>query len=67
MLLGNNYSKNKEYNKAIESYEKAIKINSEYPSAYYNLGITYRKNKEYNKAIESYAKAIKINPEDSSA
>ena len=33
MLLGNNYSKNKEYNKAIESYEKAIKINSEYSSA----------------------------------
>ena len=67
MLLGNNYSKNKEYNKAIESYEKAIKINPEYSSAFNNLGNVYSDNKEYNKAIESYEKAIKINPEDSNA
>lgn len=65
LILGNNYFGKNEYQKAIESYQKAIKINSEYSSAYYNLGIVYPKIKEYSKSIESYEKAIELNLEDS--
>ena len=61
-MLGYNYSDNGEYDKAIESYKKAIEINPKKDDAYYNMGISYDDNGEYDKAIESYKKAIEINP-----
>jgi len=65
--------KDRLYNKTIEKYKKAIKINPNNDSAYNNWGYTLgeladikekKEEKEglYNKAIEKYQKAIGINP-----
>jgi tetratricopeptide (TPR) repeat protein len=35
------YFEKKEYEKAIESFNKAIEINPTFTDAYYNRGITY--------------------------
>lgn len=59
---GNFYAKLKEYEKAIESYQRAIQIDPNYAVAYYNLGNVYRDKKEHSKAIEYYRKAIQISP-----
>ncbi|CAA6808663.1 MAG: Unknown protein [uncultured Sulfurovum sp.] len=58
------YEGNKEYDKAIELYKKAIKVNVKYYSAYYNMGGIYYNQKEYDKAIEVYKKAIEVNPQE---
>ena len=66
-ILGNNYFDTTKYEKAIESYKKAIEINPEYYNAYNNLGYAYFNRTKYEKAIEAYSNEIKINPKDSSA
>lgn len=62
--LGFSYLQVREYDKAAEKYEKALKINPENPLALLNMGIIYEKKKEYYKAIGMYEKVISINPED---
>ncbi|HLD23136.1 MAG TPA: tetratricopeptide repeat protein, partial [Sulfuricurvum sp.] len=52
---------------AIQSYQKAIKLNPKYSDAYYNLGIVYGKEDEYDKAIEVYQRAIELNPKNDKA
>ncbi len=66
-LLGIIYYQSKEYDKAIEAYEEAVKINPKDDSAYNNMGSAYANKKEYDKAIEAYKKAIEINPKYDSA
>jgi predicted O-linked N-acetylglucosamine transferase (SPINDLY family) len=49
------------FNEAIDSYQRAIKINPEYAEAYNNLGNVYDINEKVDEAILNYKKAIKIN------
>jgi len=60
--LGNDYTKKKEYDKAIEAYQKAIEINPNNAWAYNNMGLCFYHKKEYDKAIEAYQKAIELDP-----
>lgn len=57
--LGVFYTKNKEFSRAIAEFEKAIELNPDEPSAYYNLGYIYA---EYivnrPKAIETFKKFL---------
>ncbi|MDR2383239.1 MAG: tetratricopeptide repeat protein [Prevotellaceae bacterium] len=55
------YSAEGEYDKAIEAYNKSIKLKPNV-NAYFDLGIAYNVKGEYDKAIEAYNKAIKLNP-----
>jgi tetratricopeptide (TPR) repeat protein len=55
-------SKNENFKKAIEYYEKALKIDPEFTFAWDNLGVSYRKLNNYDKAIESYEKSLEIDP-----
>jgi tetratricopeptide (TPR) repeat protein len=64
---GNDYYRQGEYDKAIESYKEAIELKPDDAAAYYNLGNAYNDLGEYAQAIESYKKAIKLKPDDVAA
>ena len=60
--LGNYLFASKNYQKALESYNKAIAIKPDYDYAWNNRGWSLENLKRYQEALESYDKAIKINP-----
>ena len=60
--LGNHAFQRGDYNKAIEDYDEAIKLDPNYFEAYNNRGLAWAKLEEYNKAIDDFTKAIKLNP-----
>lgn len=51
-------SKLEDYPKAIDHFQKALRIDSNYSEASNNLGIAYEKTGKLNAAIESYSKAL---------
>ncbi len=55
------YSSNRN-EEAIECYNKAIELNSNYSDAYNNKGIVLNYLNKYNEALECYDIAIEINP-----
>ena len=65
--LGLIFQELKEYQKAINSYEKAMQIDPKYVDTYYNLGRLFEELKEFEKAIRYYQKAIEIQPNHSYA
>jgi len=66
-LLASIYDEANQSQKAIETYNQAIKIDPEYPQIYYNLGIAYFRNKQYTEAENSAIEAIKHNPKNASS
>ena len=48
---------------ALETYEKAVKLNPNNPQAYNNIGIALKILGKKNSALESYEKAIKLKPD----
>jgi len=52
-----------QFEAAIESYKKALRIMPKYADAYYNMAIILDDNKDSDAAIESYKQAIKIKPD----
>ncbi len=59
---GNAYADKKEYDKAIEDYSEAIRLDPKYAAAYTNRGTTWQDKKEYDKAVADYDRAILIDP-----
>jgi len=59
---GMDQSKNENFEKAIEYFEKAVKEDSEFAFAWDNLGINYRRLNNYDKAIECYKKSLELDP-----
>ena len=59
---GDDLSKLKRYDEAIEQYKLALKYNPSNSIAYHNLGNSLRKLKRYEEAIEQYKLAIQHNP-----
>ena len=55
------YNKGK-YKEAIEKYDKAIELNSNYAELYNNLGIAKGKLGQHQEAIADYDKVIELNP-----
>ncbi|RKR82314.1 tetratricopeptide repeat protein [Mucilaginibacter gracilis] len=62
-LLATIYDDDHLAQKAIETYNAAIKIKPDYPQIYYNLAISYFRNKQYAEAESSIIEAIKHNPQ----
>ena len=58
---------NVEYQLAIDNYTRAIKIDPDYSTAYYNRGNTYKELENYKNAIADYTRAIKIDPDFANA
>lgn len=52
----------KDFNGAIEAFNKAINIDPRFEKAYNNLGRIYFDIRNFSKAIECFDKAIEVNP-----
>lgn len=61
---GNVFLDSANYDMAIEHYEKAIEVDSNYFDAYFNLGRAYANKLDYDKSIEYYNKALALNDKD---
>jgi len=48
--------------KAIEDYEKALKIDGKHADAYFNRGLLYVKMERYEMAVRDFNKAVELNP-----
>jgi tetratricopeptide (TPR) repeat protein/uncharacterized caspase-like protein len=48
---------------ALNDYDKAIKLNPDYFTAYCNRGNAYYNKRDYDKAIEDFSKAITLKPD----
>jgi len=58
------YFEQKEYEKAIEIYQKYLEISPQNLNVLYNLGIIYYTKKDYDNAISSFEKILEIQPEN---
>ncbi len=69
-LLGVAYHKRGDYEKAIEVYMGAIRINPDHlfrDDIYHNLGWAYGELEKYQEAVDAFKKMIKINPKYANA
>ena len=73
-ILGNPYAMNYnnrglayfdigEFDKAIEYFNKAIRLAPEFTIAYYNRGYAYNEKGDYDRAIGDYNKAVVLKPD----
>ena len=62
-LKGNDFMKSKEYDVAIEWYNKAIAIDPTEASTYSNRALAYINKKQYSLAIDDANKSIALDPE----
>ena len=51
-----------EYDRAIQDYNQAIRINAKFATAYNNRAIAYDTKGDYDRAIADYEQAIKLKP-----
>lgn len=61
---GNEYFRQKQYDKAIESYQQLVNSGYEGTALYYNLGNAYFREGKIGYAILFYEKALKLSPGD---
>ena len=68
-LCGARYCREKQYNKGIKEFQKAIGINPGRGNAvaYYGLAYAYRELGQYEKSIEYYRIVVELNPYDARA
>ncbi|WP_027723141.1 tetratricopeptide repeat protein [Maridesulfovibrio zosterae] len=65
--LGNLYYDTDQYGKAIEAYERSLKIKSDDAHVLTDLGVMYRRNGNPRKAVENFDKAIIAAPDHETA
>ena len=59
--------KDKKYDLALENFNQAIEMDSNYIEAYIQRGMVYKKIKNYNDAISDYSKVIELDSENAVA
>ncbi|HJX33729.1 MAG TPA: type II secretion system secretin GspD [Desulfatiglandales bacterium] len=62
--LGYGYIQTKDYDKAAEYFEKALKINTDNPYALLNMGFIYQEKKDKQRAIEMYERLISLDSDE---
>ncbi|HLG30939.1 MAG TPA: tetratricopeptide repeat protein, partial [Candidatus Brocadiales bacterium] len=60
--MGVFHQKNKEIEKAVEEYNKVIKLDPDNAEVHINFGVIYKEEGDLNKAVEEYKKALAIDP-----
>jgi len=63
-LLGNAYMKQQIFEKAVVSYESAVKLQPDMFEAWSRLGVAAVKHRDYSTAKKAFDHAHKLNPED---
>ncbi len=58
--LGVLYKENDDFDSAIDSFKKTIKLNPKHSMALFELGVIYEKQKDYDNAIENYTESLRI-------
>jgi len=61
---GVTFQKNKDYEKAIDAYLKAIELDNQFTDAMDNVGVCYRILVDYENAIKYYKMSLEILPEN---
>lgn len=56
------YDRKGEYDRAVQDYEEAVRLNPNSSNAFYNRGNTYRHMGEYDRSIGDFDQAIALNP-----
>jgi len=56
------YYNKKDYDRAIQDYDQAIRLNPSFADAFNNRGNAYYYKKDYDRAIQDYTEAIRLNP-----
>ena len=51
-----------EYDRAIQDYNQAIRLDAKFAMAFNNRGVAYDKKGEYDRAIQDYEQSIKLKP-----
>src|SRR5215471_6692294 len=64
---GATYARKGEYDRAIESYDEAIRLNPKHADAFSNRGVAYARKGDYDRAVENYDEAIRLNPKHAAA
>jgi murein L,D-transpeptidase YafK/Tfp pilus assembly protein PilF len=59
---GNDSKDKGNYDKALEYYQKAIKLNPEYEDAHFAIGVVYYKQDRLTSAINAFERVLQINP-----
>jgi len=59
--LGNNYAYLQEWDSAIENYQKAVNLKTDYVTAYVDMASVYEQKNETEEAIKIYEKVLTIN------
>jgi tetratricopeptide (TPR) repeat protein len=62
---GNQFLEQKDYDRALAQYNKALKIDPNYPNAIINIGVVYVNQGKYDDGMKQYNRAIEIGSEDS--
>ena len=57
----------KNFDQAMENYNKILAINPQDAMAYFNIGTIFSENKEFDAAIENYQNCLKVNPNHAEA
>ena len=61
--IGLAYKELRDYDNAIDFYEKSLDVNPKHSYAWFDLGLIYEDLNESNKAIECYEKAVESSPQ----
>jgi tetratricopeptide (TPR) repeat protein len=60
---GNARLGNRDFDRAIEDYSEAIRLDPNFAVAFNNRGVGYQRKNQYDRAIENYDEAIRLNPQ----
>jgi tetratricopeptide (TPR) repeat protein len=60
--LGLLYTRMKDYQKAIETFQKAAKLDPQFPETFFNLGYVYATIKDYSMARDMYSRTVELAP-----
>jgi superkiller protein 3 len=60
--LGYVYVERKNFQKAIDAYEKVAELAPRLPDAFFNLGYVYAITENYQKARDMYGKVVELSP-----